>query len=251
MEARGGPARRLTRSPGPDGWPAWSPDGRRLAFVSERSGGLEVYVMGADGSRPALVTADRRTALWPAWSPDGRRLAYQSYARVRADVYIVGADGSGARRLTDAEGADTGAEDGSPAWSPDGRLIAFSSDREERPARRIYVIESSGGSLPRRLTDSHSTDDAPAWSPDGRLIAFHSTRDGSFEVYVMAADGSGARRLTSSGGSAPRWSPDGRWIAYTAGRSGRRDIRLMRADGSGDRRLTEHPADDAGPSWAP
>ena len=182
---------------------AWSPDGRKLAFLDE--GGrcpfcFNLYVVNSDGSGlrnltaklgpPALVLV-HGPASDPAWSPDGQMIAFVGLgltAGLGEPIYVVKADGSGLRNLTPKPVGAYAA----PAWSPDGRKIAFVSDRDGNS--EVYVMNANGRGQ-RNLTRNPAYDADPAWSPDGRKIAFVSNRDGNYGVYVMNADGSGQRRL--------------------------------------------------------
>ena len=239
-----GAIRRLTDHPAEDHWPSWSPDGRHLAFMSDRDGNREIYVIGSDGSNPRNLTNHPAEDYSPAWSPDGRHIAFRS-SDGDWEIYVMDSDGSNLRRLTDHS-----ASDWSPSWSPDSRHLAFMSDRDGD--WEIYVI-GSDGSNPRRLTNDPDWDYAPSWSPDGRHIAFVSDRDGNSEIYVMGSDGSNPRNLTdhSAEDHWPSWSPDGRHIAFASRRDGNFEIYVMGSDGSNPRNLTDHPAWDFSPSWSP
>ena len=196
--------------------PAWSPDGRKIAFSTDRGWGI--YVMNADGSGvERLIDLVRYVHHAPAWSPDGQKIAFTS----RGEIYMMNADGSDVERLT-----YFGAHALALTWSPDGRKIAFSSYRDGLKA--IYVMSSDGSGVVR-LTYSGSIDYAPAWSPDGRRIAFVSDRDGNDDIYVMNADGSGVERLTNNPAwdADPAWSPDGRRIAFASNRDGNFEIYVM------------------------
>ena len=177
MNADGSNVTRLTNHPESDRSPAWSPDGRRIAFTSDRDGNDDIYVMNADGSNVTRLTNH------PA---EGR------------EVYVMYADGS--IRLTTAVGL-------SPAWSPDGRRIAFHSNRDAK--WEIYVMDADGSNV-TRLTNHPAEGRFPAWSPDERRIAFQFFRDGNFEIYVMNADGSNMTRLTNHPGEDlwPAWTAD-------------------------------------------
>ncbi len=256
MNADGSGRERLTTNPGPDSDPAWSPDGRKIAFVSGRDGNSGIYVMNADGTQQRLLM--RAKVSYPpqlVWSPDGQKLAFTvaltSGPDGNLEIYVMNADGSGLRNLTRSR-----VRDSYPVWSPDGRRIAFESDWQ------VNVMNADGSPAPRRLTHNGGRNFNPTWSPDGQRIAFeHRRRQGTshwvgawgYKVYVMNADGSGRRRLTH-GGSQPRWSPDGRQIAFVSKRDGYPDIYVMNANGSRQRNLTRTPGADrreSQPVWSP
>ena len=253
------PAVRLTDNDDDDWDPAWSPDGQRIAFVSNRDeradqripfgpnldGDNDISVMNADGSGVTQLTQNDDVLDWqPAWSPDGQRIAFVSDRDGDSEIYVMNADGSDVTQLS-----QNGRWDGDPAWSPDGQRIAFVSDRDGDS--EIYVMNADGSDV-TRLTHDGGGD--PAWSPDGQRIAFASGRDGDLEIYVMNADGSGVTRLTHNDALdwQPAWSPDGRRIAFTSTRDGRYgEIYVMNADGSGVTRLTHNDASDWQPAWSP
>jgi Tol biopolymer transport system component len=168
------------------------------------------------------------------------------YPSTNQELYSVARDGTGLARLTWSETAEQ-----HPAWSPDGNRIAFGSFAEGRQS--IHVINADGNGERRVSPDGYDTDDMePAWSPDGGQIAFASTRpfNDSWHVWVMNADGSGLRQLTSEFSTSPAWSPDGSRIAYlTSGAA----IAVVNVDGSDSRRVTSPPSSysDERPSWSP
>ena len=237
---------RLTNHSADDGNASWSPDGRRIAFMSSRDGNNEIYVMDSDGSNLRRLTNHSADDGYPSWSPDGRSIAFHSSRDGNAEIYSMGSDGSNPRRLTNQHSAI----DAAPVWSPDGDRIAFMSSRDGN--FEVYVMDSDG-SNPRRLTSNSATDGIPSWSPDSRQIAFESSRDGNFEVYVMDSDGSNPRRLTNNPATDgfPEWSPDGRHIAFHSSRDDNFEIYVMSSDGSDPSRLTNDPGNDYAPVWAP
>ena len=228
--------------------PAWSPDGRRITFATERDGDSEIYVMNADGSGVTRLTDNGIRDGEPTWSPDGRRIAFASERDGGPEIYVMNADGSDVVRLT-----DNSALDRSPAWSPDGRRIAFVSENSSFTAN-IYVMNADGSKV-ARLTESEAGAADPAWSPDGRKIAFASQGEESLNIYVMNADGSDIARLSDNADANdwdryPEWSPDGRHIAFASKRDGVVGIYKMSVDGSGLARLTDN-AGDYDPAWSP
>ena len=192
-----------------DSDPAVSPDGYRVAFVSERDGNPELYVADArTGETQRLTTNQRAADRRPAWSPDGRRIAWQSGLPGAADIYVMRADGSRKTRIVGGA-----ADDAEPAWSPHGARIAFSSSRSGR--RQLWAVGARGGE-PVRLAEIPGRAWAPAWSPRGGTIAFSRERGGGADVWLLeVADGT-TRQLTRGPGwdSRPDWSPGGRSVAF-------------------------------------
>lgn len=250
----------LTRHPpgGPwkDGSPSWSPDGRRIAFYSERDGNAEIYVMNADGSDVRRLTTSAADEGYPGWSPDGTNISFDSDRDGNFEIYAMDADGSRVRRLTNHPARDVSA-----SWSPDGSHIAFMSDRDG--GFDVHVMEtgtlnfSAGSStaekvsvpVSRRITKT-GTAWFPMWSPDGTRLAFHVGRD----VHVSHADGSALQRLTTDpeNGMYPSWSPDQRRFAFMSWRDGPTELFTMNADGSNQTKLVSMDRGDAiDPRWSP
>jgi Lysyl oxidase/WD40-like Beta Propeller Repeat len=185
------------------GAPAWSSDGRRLAYVAPGPGGLtDVYVADASGRRRGLLTRTPTASEDnPEWAPDGRRLVVERGGA----LLVVRADGSAERQLA------VGRE---PAWSPNGRTIAFAEDD-------LFVVDAGGGA-PRRLTTLAGPESAPAWSADGRRIAFVAAEAGPTDLYVLDVRSRAVLRLTNdpASESSPAWTTDGRSITFVGDRSG-------------------------------
>ncbi len=270
--ADGSGLRKLTRGPGVDCNPVWSPDGRKIAFqrLLVRGEGdkivgfdFDVYVINADGSEERNLTGDALSER-PMWSPDGRKIAFKSGPDGAGGVYVMNADGSERRLLADSgarlrhQACPNCGGIGHVAWSPDGRkmlLIRFGPSYGYDSRNSYVVVMNADGSGLRRLKRNVEPGNggSPSWSPDGRKIVFVNLRDGNFDVYVMNADGSGQRNLTRhpSHDSDPEWSPDGKKIAFTTKREGNFEIYVMNADGSGQHNLTRNPAVDRYPVWSP
>ena len=224
--------------------PAWSPDGKEIAFVSARSGDEEIYVARADGSRARRLTLLPGPDLSPAWSPDGRQLAWSR----AGEIWTMASFGSDKRRIVPK--AQVWHEHHSPTWY--GRRIAFSSNRVSAFNAELYSVRAFDGGGLRRLTFTRGDDGVlgddgmPDFSPDGKRIAFTSNRLQQAEIYVMDASGSGQRRLTRRPGDdfGPRFSPSGRELAFTALPG---TIYLVAVDGA---RLRRHTA-GTDPDWMP
>jgi dipeptidyl aminopeptidase/acylaminoacyl peptidase len=214
MNADGTDVQELTFSNAFDGDPAWSSDGRKIAFESRRDGNNEIYTMNANGSATKRLTFNSVFDGDPAWSPDGKQIAFSSDRDGNREIYVMNADGSNQRRLTHTDGTisdinPTGL-DADPAWAPDGKKIAFESNRDGGNYE-IYVM-GADGSDQRNLSDNAAFDALPAWAPDGRDIVFESERagKGNWDVYVMTADsGRVIDRLTTDGArdEMPDWQP--------------------------------------------
>jgi TolB protein len=192
--ADGSGVRRLTRSPGPDLWPAWSSDGRRIAW----SRNAEIWTMSSTGANQRAVV--RKAKRWhehhsPTWH--GARLVYSS---TRAGFFNPELYAVPAVRLTHTKGSDgVLGDDGMPDFSADGRRIVFTSNRDGQG--EVYVMNRDG-SGERRLTRRPGDDFLPRFSPDGAQIAFVALPG---TVYVMNADGTGLKRLTA--GTDADWRP--------------------------------------------
>jgi dipeptidyl aminopeptidase/acylaminoacyl peptidase len=244
MRSDGSGARPL----GPGLSPAWSPNGRRLAFDANTSGNYDVWTARADGRDRRRVTQNAALDYSAAWSPDGTSIAFTSDRTRNEDLFVIGADGSGERALTTDPGSDSAA-----AWSPDGTRIAFAGTA--RGNLEVEVVNADGMGR-AALTDDPARDYDPAWSPDGARIAFTSERDGDPNVYVMNADGTGVTRLTDDPArdSRPAWSPDGKLIAFESSRDPvlfDRDVYVMNADGSNQHRLRSGDVNARDLDWQP
>jgi Tol biopolymer transport system component len=236
--------------------PSWSPDGRRLAFAATAgdiaTGDLNLFVIDPDGSIRRLTSGPSRDGA-PSWSPDGREIAFESSDGGEPSVTLI--DENGGRPTRFASGA---APTYQPDWSPDGHSIALAlrvphCSRPDDACEQHIVAVDVRSARATVLTRGMAHDAQPAWSPDGRRIAFTSDRGGgSVDVWLMNADGSHLRRLTTSQGAdlGPVWSPDGRRIAFTSDRDGNYEVYVMPSRGGRQVNITNDPAaSDVTPSW--
>jgi Tol biopolymer transport system component len=261
--------KQLTFRRADDGQPAWSPDGRRLAFKTAQAGSNQLAVINADGTGETLLTRTFRFSEGqPAWSPDATKLLYRRTPEnplvQNGDTWLLDVAGSAkdpTQPVTQPVLLRTG-DERYPSYSPDGTQIAFRGDLdlvEPSGDEEIYVMNADGTNV-RQLTSNGDFDSAPSWSPDGQRILFERAPAGTFtpgteaqekDVYVMRADGTHVRRLTDSPGldEGPEFSPDATKIAFSSARDGQQEIYVMDADGANARRLTDNPARDESPDW--
>ena len=239
MHPDGTDKRRLTTDPAYDDIPMFSPDGKKIAFVSNRTGSLQIWVMNADGSDQHQLTSSSGTNYFPTWSPDGSRIAFRSDRDGNPEIYSMRADGSDVQRLTNDSAIEF-----SPNWGADGRIV-FVSNRNTGGKSSLWVMNGDGSDQ-HRLTprDFVWNELSPVWSPDGKRILFQADRDfpvGNRELYVMNADTTGLKRLTTYPGQDnwPTWSPDGKQIAFARGPTPfRNEIYVMNADGTDQHEIT-------------
>ena len=224
MDVDGGNRENLSSHPVDDMEPDWSPDGTKIAFVSDRNDDADqIYIMDSDGKNQTRLTDGPRRKLQPDWSPDGGKIAFTVWDGIpRIDV--MDADGKNRTSLV--------GEASAPAWSPDGQQIMFVSARNWES--EIMVIGADGQGLERLKHGLRGGN--PSFSPDGRRIAYNAEHGGSVHIFVVGADGKNPKRLTHNqqGHWGPAWSPDGGAIAYVAPNDGipsGAGIHLMTADG--------------------
>jgi Tol biopolymer transport system component len=245
----GGGLARLTTSTASDLCPAYSRDGRQIAFCSTRSGSFQIWTMRSDGTDLQQVTTGADDFFFfPDFSPDAKKIVFGGTATATAtndDIFTVNRDGSGLTQLTDDPGNDD-----YPAYSPDGRKIVFTSDRTG--VEQVWVMNADG-SHQTELTHSGVTDDeVPDWSPDGRRIAYEEGDSPNGHIWVMNSDGTGNHQLTVGPGDdfGSAWSPDGREIAFVRDLGhGDRSVYTMAADGSDIHRVIPIPLTENVPAW--
>jgi tol-pal system beta propeller repeat protein TolB len=227
--------------------PAWSPDGHRILFDVQSSGGrMQIFVVNDDGTGLTQLTDGSGWNYLPAWSSDGSKIAFVSSRDGNDEIYVMNADGSSQTRLTDSPD-----EDLSPSWAPGGDRIAFQSNR--RGNNEIYVMNADGKDVTQLTDDPGGFNGAPAWSPDGVRIAFAGDLDGP-GLYTMNADGTDIVRLThDTEFGSPAWSPDGVSIVTTAPVDGsnKQAIFVVDVNNRSRQALPGAVGDVCCPSWQP
>ncbi|MGH9846164.1 MAG: winged helix-turn-helix domain-containing protein [Blastocatellia bacterium] len=250
--------RRLTTAPAGslgDYYPAFSPDGKMLAFVrAPRWSTDDLCVLSLAGGEPRRLTFDNLTITGLTWTPDSREIMFTSRrGGSTRHLWRVAATGGMPERV-DTVGADVL----SPALSLQGNRLAYTQALDDINIWR-YEFDAAGRvKAQTQLIASTFWDHGPDYSPDGQRIVFVSDRSGSNGIWVCESDGSKPRLLHNCGpyvSGTPRWSPDGRWIVFDsrsciAGASGNPDVYLIGADGGQPRRFTTEEAEDVVPSWS-
>lgn len=256
MDPSGQPLQNLTNHPTFDWYPAFSPNGQWMAFVSDRSGANRIYLMHRNRNKihPLTNHLPSEADYDPAWSPDGEWIVFTSRADIpKADpnIYKINVNTGDLQQLT-----DTG-YNRFPKWSPDGDRILFYSNRKE--GNDLFLMKSNGNGV-RRVIERKFGGGQPTWSPDGQQIAYEMTDLAGVGIYIMTDEGQNNRRITrdNTWAAFPAWSPNGEWIAYeleveSAWGNPNRDsnIHLVSPDGTETRQLTKHPAIDRYPAWVP
>jgi TolB protein len=245
----------LTRSYLNDDTAAWSPDQRRLAFVSVRDGARHLYVLtvGESGEPRRLTYGRIALGSTLGWSPDGRYIAYEVEYRSGVDLYLIEVDAPVLPNINPRPLTNAATDSRYPVWSPDGLRLAYTSWSEGNA--EIYTIDPQTMET-TNLTHHPDWDFNPAWSPDGSRIAFYSDRTGTRELYVMNTDGTNVRQLSDDDRlqnrlyiNAPAWSPDGTEIAYTVAYGLNAEIIVLDVATGEQRRLTHNFALDTHPVW--
>ena len=229
---------------------AWSPDGSQVAFTSNRSGSVDIWVMNADGSRLTSLTNTAGNEHDLAWSPDGTRIAFarKRPADIYPDIWFVTTTGKPAEtNLT----ATAYVDEGQPTWSDDGQIVAFRSDPSgwPDPPARIAVVHLDGGSV-SSSDDWSARHTDPSWSPVGTPIAYISNADGDDDIYTFLPDGTSKTLLLDHAGAdaRPRWSPDGSKLVFENTTTGTAGVWVVNSNGTSP--LQVALSGTAGPSWS-
>ena len=224
--------------------PTWSPDGRRLAYVSFESKKPVVYVHSLQDGKRHVAANFKGSNSAPAWSPDGSRLAVSLSRDGGSQIFLVNPDGSNVRRISQSGGIDT-----EPVFSPDGQSLYFTSDRGGSP--QIYRMPAGGGQA-QRVTFDGSYNVSPRISPDGKVLAYITRNCGKFQVATLDLASRQTQILTDSDkDESPSFAPNGRMILLATVNAGRGVLSAVSSDGRVKQRLTISAGDVREPAWGP
>ena len=251
--------------------PSWSPDGRQIALISSRHGGMKVHLMDASsanhGNDMRQITTGDAEDDTPAWSPDGKKIAFISVRSNVSQLCVMNADGTEEHQLTNGT-----AENIHPEWSPDGARILFdttsfshatAADGRDVPSDNkvigeqidkkmdLATVRPDGTDLKRITTGGGYT--YASYSPDGKLILHRRIQGPLSQIFVMNADGSNDHNVSGQGNidGWPAWSNDGEHIVFSRRVNERFQLFVMDRDGKNARQLTDAAGEFVNPRWSP
>lgn len=245
-DIQSGNTQQITHDNYNDDIPIWSPDGRYIAYTSERNGRFDIFIADIHTGSIRNLTNHPEDDAYPSWSPDGSQLLFHSNRNGDFDIFRINADGSNLRQVTDNNVPDL-----APEWSPDGSQISFTQAYNNR--RQIALMNADGSNIQLITSDENYSRAHPTWSPNGQQLVFHMVPDLSAEsgIFIIDKNGQNLHRLTNSIDFEAKWSPDGEWIIFHRRSGNNRAIYRIRPDGSDLTLVLDTPADVREAHWQP
>lgn len=220
-----------------DSWPCPSPDGKQIAFLSDREKSRQIFVMPSNSSKPPEALTHHPIGVQDfCWSPKGDKIAYTAYSEGFSQIYVLDVLSKKSEPIS-----RKGIHEGCPSWSSQGDRIVFTT-MNGGPGGTQIAMMSTDGSDRRVLSDQPGWNTSASFSPSGDKVVFMSNRDADSEIFLLDLRGAdGLRQLTDTPGydNSPRFSPDGKRIVFSSDRRGSTELYLMEADGENQRPLIE------------
>ena len=227
--------------------PSWSPDGKKVAYVSFEDRKPVIYVHELATGRRIALSNQKGNNSAPAWSPDGKKLAVSLSRDGNTQIYTINADGSDLHRLTSGRTIDT-----EPQYSADGRYIYFTSDRGGNP--QIYRMSAEGEQVEgaKRITYKQGFVTSPRISPDGKYLAYIANIGGAFRLHILNLATGDSQALTDgTSDESPSFAANGRYVLYSTKVAGKRVLAAVSVDGNSKQVLSIPGSDVRQPSWGP
>ena len=227
--------------------PSWSPDGKKVAYVSFEDRKPVIYVHELATGRRISLSNQKGNNSAPAWSADGKKLAISLSKDGNTQIYSINADGSGLQRLTQGRTIDT-----EPQYSADGRHIYFTSDRGGNP--QIYRMNAEGEQVEgaKRVTFKQGFVTSPRISPDGKYLVYIANIGGTFRLHILNLATGDSQALTDgSSDESPSFAANGRYVLYSTKVGGKRVLAAVSVDGNSKQVLSIPGSDVRQPSWGP
>lgn len=229
--------------------PSWSPDGKRLAYVSFENKRPQIFVQTISSGKRAMVASNAGLNNAPVWSPDGTRLAMTLSRDGNAEIYVLNLKNKRQYRITRHYAIDTEA-----TWAPDGRSLVFTSDRGGRPQLYQIKLNSKGRrqASPKRLSFEGNYNSRAVFSADGENLAFVHGKGGRFTIAVMNLKRGGMQVVANTRlGESPSFAPNGMMVIYAAEKGGKGVLEAVSVEGRARQRLGLQSGDVREPAWSP
>lgn len=229
--------------------PSWSPDGKRLAYVSFENRRPQIFLQTITSGKREMVAANTGLNNAPVWSPDGTRLAMTLSRDGNAEIYVLNLVSKRQYRITRHYAIDTEA-----SWSPDGRSLVFTSDRGGRPQLYQIKLDSKGRrqASPKRLSFAGNYNSRAVFSADGEHLAFVHGKEGRFTIAVMNLKRGGMQVVANTRlGESPSFAPNGMMVIYAAEKGGKGVLEAVSVEGRARQRLGLQAGDVREPAWSP